>query len=76
MAQTNFITSQYVCVHQKAATVLQRFCAFLLDLVFMNICLMVLGMILGLLARYFFNSTDTWFSVNCPSALAPVTYET
>ncbi len=61
MAQTNFITSQYVCVHQKAATVLQRFCAFLLDLVFMNICLMVLGMILGLLA---------WNSGTAPLVLA------
>lgn len=50
MAQTNFITSQYVCVHQKAATVLQRFCAFLLDLVIMYLSILFVAMMVGLLA--------------------------
>ena len=31
MAQTSIITGQYVCIHLTAASVLQRFCAWLLD---------------------------------------------
>lgn len=48
MAQTSFVTSQYVCVHQTAATVLQRFAAFLLDLLVIYFAFIILGMIVGL----------------------------
>ena len=37
MAQTSIITGQYVCIRQKAATVVQRFFAWVIDIVFLGI---------------------------------------
>ena len=42
MAQTSIITGQYVCIRQPAATVMQRFAAFLIDsaiMWFLSICI-------------------------------------
>lgn len=59
MAQTSFVTGQYVCVHQTAATVLQRSVAFLLDLVFMYFALTIFGMMVGFSS----NGMDGTFSL-------------
>ena len=37
MAQTSIITGQYVCLHQEAATVVQRFLAWLIDYVIITV---------------------------------------
>lgn len=37
MAQTSIITGQYVCIHQTAATVVQRVIAWLIDMVFLYV---------------------------------------
>lgn len=50
MAQTSIITGQYVCLHQMAATVLQRVVAFLIDLCVMFFGSLIVGMIVGYLA--------------------------
>ena len=50
MAQTSFITGQYVCVHQAAATVLQRVVAFLIDLCVMYFSGLIVGILLGTMA--------------------------
>jgi len=41
MSQTSIITGQYVCIHQTAATVVQRLLAWILDMILINIALMI-----------------------------------
>ena len=43
MAQTSIITGQYVCIHQTASTVVQRLIAWLVDMVFLYIVAIFLG---------------------------------
>lgn len=46
MAQTSIITGQYVCIHQTAATVVQRVTAWLIDMVFLYIVGVVVSIVL------------------------------
>nr|AKF17185.1 RDD family protein [uncultured bacterium Csd4] len=52
MAQTSIITGQYVSIHLTAATVLQRFCAWLIDILLLGF---VWSMGLGIIAMLTLN---------------------
>ena len=61
MAQTSIITGQYVCIRQTAATVMQRFFAWVLD--FIILCIFyyfaVLGSYLMVISLNQFDSSET-----------------
>ena len=54
MAQTTFITGQHVCIHQTAATIVQRMLAFVIDGFILLLALAVIsGILTSLLLAYF-----------------------
>ena len=57
MAQTSIITGQYVCIHQTAATVVQRVIAWLIDMVFLYIAGLIAS--LGLMPLVFSLNQET-----------------
>lgn len=48
MAQTSIITGQYVCIRQTAATVVQRFFAWVVDLILLGICSFLGALFIGI----------------------------
>ena len=76
MAQTSFITGQYVCVHQVAATVLQRVVAFLVDLCVMFFSSLIVGIIVGNLAIMLGSGTIVLMLIlNIPILMYPLLME-